>query len=223
MTADSPTSSPRIRYRVAVLASGRGSNLRALHAAFTNPAVDGELGCVVGHRKQSGALTYAQARGIPHRCIAFARRPIAEAEAEIVDFLRLHEIDYVALAGYLKLVGATLLAAYPRRILNIHPGPLPRFGGQGMYGPNVHEAVLSAGQSHSGPTVHLVDENFDEGQILAHVPVPVRADDTASSLAARVLAEEHRLYARAVEDYHHARLRHDDDQPFVHGVADAGG
>ena len=102
------------------------------------------------------------------------------------------------MAGYLKLLPAEVVRAYRGRITNIHPALLPRYGGKGMYGHHVHEAVLAAGETETGPTVHLVDEVYDNGRILEQAKVPVRPDDTPDSLAARVLEQEHRLYPRVL-------------------------
>ncbi|MCA9687785.1 MAG: phosphoribosylglycinamide formyltransferase, partial [Myxococcales bacterium] len=128
------------------------------------------------------------------------RRTHADPEARILELLREHRVDVVVLAGWLALVGPRLLAAYPDRVINIHPGPLPAFGGKGMYGLRVHAAVLAAGVTHSGPTVHLVDARYDEGPILAHDPVPVEVGDTPQTLADRVLRAEHALYWRVIRE-----------------------
>lgn len=118
--------------------------------------------------------------------------------AEWIELLGQHQVELVVLAGYLKLVPAAVVAAYRGRIINIHPALLPDFGGPGMYGERVHRAVLASGARWSGATVHLVDEEFDRGAILAQVQVPVLADDTPATLAARVLDGEHRLLPRVV-------------------------
>ena len=114
---------------------------------------------------------------------------------EILAAMQRHEVEVICLAGYMKKLGTEVLTAYEGRILNIHPALLPKFGGQGMYGMRVHEAVLAAGERESGATVHLVDEEYDHGQILAQEKVPVKAEDTPETLQKRVLAAEHRLYA----------------------------
>ena len=111
-----------------------------------------------------------------------------------------HEVDMVVLAGYLRRVDPRVVTAYNGRAINIHPAPLPRFGGKGMYGEHVHRAVLEAGVPLSGPTVHRVTPEYDEGEILAHQPVPVVPGDTPQSLAARVLVAEHQLLWRVVRD-----------------------
>jgi folate-dependent phosphoribosylglycinamide formyltransferase PurN len=117
--------------------------------------------------------------------------------AETVQALVDAGVQVVFLAGYLRLLPAAVVARWPRRILNVHPALLPSFGGKGMYGLNVHRAVLESGARITGPTVHFVDERYDEGHILAQWPVPVRPGDTPETLAARVLAAEHRLYPLA--------------------------
>ncbi|KAL6885887.1 hypothetical protein ACP4OV_010148 [Aristida adscensionis] len=109
-----------------------------------------------------------------------------------------HDVDFVLLAGYLKLIPAELVREYPRSILNIHPSLLPAFGGKGYYGSKVHKAVIASGARYSGPTVHFVDEHYDTGKTLAQRVVPVLADDTPEVLAARVLHEEHQVYVEAV-------------------------
>ena len=120
----------------------------------------------------------------------YAHRLLAE--------LKERNIQLVCLAGYLKKLPASVVSEFAGRMLNIHPAPLPRFGGPGMYGHHVHEAVLQSGSSESGPTVHFVDQNYDTGPVVAHVPVAVLPSDTPETLAARVLETEHKLYPRAV-------------------------
>jgi phosphoribosylglycinamide formyltransferase len=110
-----------------------------------------------------------------------------------------HEIQVILLAGYLRLIPPVIIQAFPKRILNIHPALLPAFGGKGMWGHHVHEAVLASGASFSGPTIHFVDERYDTGSILAQWPVPVLAGDTPETLAARVLKVEHVLYPLAAD------------------------
>jgi phosphoribosylglycinamide formyltransferase-1 len=184
--------------RLAVLASGGGSNLQALIDAHARGDLPAPIVLVISNRAKAGALERARRHGIP--AVHVGRRQYPDPDARILELLREHEVDVVVLAGWLRLVDPRVLAAFPDRIINIHPGPLPRFGGKGMYGLRVHEAVLAAGVSHSGPTVHLVDERYDEGPILAHVEVPVEAGDTAEELQARVLRAEHALFWRVIRD-----------------------
>ena len=178
--------------RIAVAVSGGGSNLQALLDAL--PA-DGpaQVALVVSNSAKAGGLERARKAGVPGVVLA--------DPADGAEWLRLlqeHRIDLVVLAGYLKLVPAAVIAAYRGRILNIHPALLPEFGGPGMYGKRVHQAVLDARRDQSGCTVHLVDEVYDRGEILAQARVQVLPGDTAESLAARVLAEEHRLLPQVV-------------------------
>jgi phosphoribosylglycinamide formyltransferase-1 len=130
-----------------------------------------------------------------------------EWDEKVADALYEEGVSVVALAGYLRYVTSVLLEAYPGRILNVHPSLLPAFGGQGMYGPRVHRAVLEHGCKITGCTVHLVDERYDTGPILAQSAVPVEDDDTPDSLAMRVQREEHRLYPQCIEWVAHNKIR----------------
>jgi len=151
--------------------------------------------CVaISNNSESMALQRARRAGIPAYHVSAVTHPGAEEDREILRVLRRHGVDTVVLAGYMKRIGPETLGAYRGRILNIHPALLPKYGGRGMYGKRVHEAVLSAGERVTGVTVHVVDELYDHGRILAQCDVPVRERDTAEALAERVLREEHRLY-----------------------------
>jgi phosphoribosylglycinamide formyltransferase-1 len=183
--------------RLAVLASGRGSNLSALLDAADAGRLRARIALVVANRSTAGALQTAQSRGIPH--LHISGQTHADPGEALLAALREHAIDVVVLAGYLKRLDPRVCAAYEGRAVNIHPAPLPRFGGQGMYGHHVHAAVLAAGVATSGPTVHLVTDEYDEGAALAHTPVPVEPGDTAETLAQRVLAAEHALYWRVID------------------------
>lgn len=178
--------------RVAVLASGGGSNLQALLDACREPA-PARVVVVISNNADAGALERARRAGVP----AVVLRDHRDA-TEILAVLRDHEADLVVLAGYLKLVPLAVVNAFRDRMVNIHPALLPSFGGKGMYGRRVHEAVLASGATISGPTVHLVTAEYDRGPIVAQWPVPVSPDDTAETLAARVLAVEHRLLPAVV-------------------------
>jgi phosphoribosylglycinamide formyltransferase-1 len=178
--------------RIAVAISGRGSNLHALLGAL-RPGVPAEIVLVVSDRAGVAGLAHARARGVAVRVLSDPTDPVAWLE-----LLKTHAIDLLVLAGYLKLVPAPVIAAYRGRIINTHPSLLPAFGGKGMYGERVHQAVLASGARETGVTIHLVDEVYDRGEILAQVRVPVHPGDTAERLAARVLEVEHRLLPAAV-------------------------
>ena len=178
--------------RIAVAVSGGGSNLQSLLDTLPagGPAT---VALVVSNTAKAGGLERARKAGVSAAVFA--------DPADGAEWLRIlaeHRIDLVVLAGYLKLVPAAVIAAYRGRILNIHPALLPEFGGAGMYGKRVHQAVLDAGRAESGCTVHVVDEVYDRGEILAQARVPVLPGDTAESLAARVLAQEHKLLPQVV-------------------------
>lgn len=190
---------------VAVFASGGGSNFQSLldHQSADSP---GQIRLLVSDRADAGALERARRHGVATRVIPVKGRSLDEVAEETLTVLREHEIGVILLAGYLRLIPPAVVKAFPRRILNIHPALLPSFGGKGMWGHHVHEAVLASGASFSGPTIHFVDEEYDTGTILAQWPVPVLAGDTADTLAARVLAVEHILYPLAAEHFCRAIL-----------------
>jgi formyltetrahydrofolate-dependent phosphoribosylglycinamide formyltransferase len=177
-----------------VFASGGGSNLQAIldHLDDLGAAAPAEVALVVSDREDAKALERARSRG----CEA-VHLP-ASRSADLRALLDAHRIALIALAGYLRLVPADVVAAFRGRMLNIHPSLLPAFGGKGMYGDRVHRAVLESGVRVSGATVHFIDERFDEGAVIVQWPVPVRTDDTPATLGARVLAVEHRIFPWAV-------------------------
>jgi phosphoribosylglycinamide formyltransferase/phosphoribosylglycinamide formyltransferase-1 len=182
--------------RLAVLASGRGSNLQAIIEHFENLSREriAKVVLVASNRADSPALIRAATASID-----IASFDAADDGSQLLALLRKFRIDLVVLAGYLKRIPATVIREYARRIVNIHPALLPAFGGEGMYGARVHEAVIASGATESGVTVHLVDDDYDRGPIIAQWRVPVEKSDTADSLAERVLAVEHVVYPRAVE------------------------
>lgn len=178
--------------RVAVLASGGGTNLQRLLDTL-GPDAPARVVRVVSNRADAGALERARQASVPTTVL---RDPADAAELERA----LADADLVVLAGYVKLVPPAAVARFRERLINIHPALLPAFGGPGMYGRRVHEAVLASGATESGVTVHYVDEHYDRGPIIAQRRVPVRPDDTPDSLAARVLIAEHELLPQVVLD-----------------------
>jgi formyltetrahydrofolate-dependent phosphoribosylglycinamide formyltransferase len=208
VTESSSSGGPSTPLRAAVFASGGGSNFQALLDAEEDKASETPWRTVllITDRDSAGALQRAARAGIDVRVIPVRGRPAEEVSVETVEALDEAGIDVIFLAGYLRLVPAGVVARWSRRILNIHPALLPAFGGKGMWGRHVHEAVIASGARLTGPTVHFVDEAYDEGRILAQWPVPVLRGDTPEGLAARVLEAEHRLYPQAAAHLCHALL-----------------
>ena len=180
--------------RLAVFASGGGSNFGAILEAIAEKRLPAHAVVLVTDRPGTGAQARAEAAGVPVAVLPprdFADE--ADFGAALLAVLTEAGAEVVVLAGYLKKVPSAVVKAYDGRLVNIHPALLPDFGGPGLYGRHVHEAVLASGAHESGCTVHLVDDEYDRGPILAQVRVPVLPGDTPETLAARVLAEEHRL------------------------------
>ena len=182
--------------RLAVLASGRGSNLQAIIDHFDNLAREriAKVVLVASNRADSPALVRAATESID-----IASFDATDDGSQLLDLLRKFRIDLVVLAGYLKRIPPKVIREYSGRMVNIHPALLPAFGGEGMYGARVHEAVIESGAKESGVSVHLVDDDYDRGPIIAQWRVRVEESDTPDSLAARVLSVEHIVYPRVVE------------------------
>lgn len=192
MDSDQPSRRTR---RIAVLASGGGSNLQAILDHFAADARDaGTIVWVGANRADAGALVRAQAAGIETAVVADP-----EDGAALIATLAASQVDLLVLAGYLKRIPDSVVDAFDGRMLNVHPSLLPSFGGAGMYGERVHAAVIEAGVTITGVTVHFVNAEFDRGAIVAQWPVAVYEHDTPAELAARVLRTEHRLYPLCVE------------------------
>ncbi|MDA0334282.1 MAG: phosphoribosylglycinamide formyltransferase [bacterium] len=186
--------------RLGFLASGGGSNMQAILDACSTGRLSAEARVVVGNNSRSGALERARNAGIPCYHLSSQTHPDAAGlDGAICDALVTHGVEVVCLAGYMKLLGRRTLSTFRGHILNIHPGLLPRHGGQGFYGRRVHEAVLATGDIESGATVHVVDAVYDNGPVLAQARVPVKPGDTAETLAARVLVQEHRLFPETLQ------------------------
>lgn len=172
---------------------GRGSNMAAIIAACQSNELDAEVAVVVAPNEDAPAVQEARSAGVRVTIVS----PDSENYGgELLDSLK--GCDLLCLAGYLRLLPIEVLRAFPSRVLNVHPALLPKFGGKGMYGKRVHEAVLAAGETESGATVHLVTEHYDEGRVLVQRSCPVLSGDTTETLAKRVLTEEHRAYVEAI-------------------------
>jgi phosphoribosylglycinamide formyltransferase 1 len=179
---------------IALFASGSGSNAENIVSHFsTRPAIRFVVLC---NKPGAGVLDRAARLQVPSW--VFDRSDFYES-GRVLDFLRSHQVDFIVLAGFLWLVPASLVQAYPQKIINIHPALLPKFGGKGMYGDRVHRAVLAAGEPESGITIHYVNEHYDEGQVIVQARCPVLPQDTPDTLAARIHALEYAHYPQVVE------------------------
>lgn len=180
--------------RLAVLASGRGSHLENVDLACQSQSLPATVSLVASDRATSGAMRYAESRGIA--TVFLDRRTLLSPDANdqyLADQLKAHAIDWVLCLGYLKRIGPQVVSAYKDRMINVHPSLLPKFGGQGMYGLAVHQAVLDAGETETGATVHFVNEAYDEGAIIAQIRVTIPPKTDSIALAALVLKAEHQL------------------------------
>ena len=180
--------------RLAILLSGRGSNFLAIHQAIAEKKLDAEIVCVISNRPDAAGLGRAKELGLSAHLIDHRQYPTRAAhEEDVLRLLTEAEPDFICLAGYMRLLSPAFVAAYPRRILNIHPSLLPAFPGV-----DAQAQALAHGVRITGCTVHFVDENLDAGPIIVQRAVPVRDDDTAETLSARILEQEHIAYAQAL-------------------------
>lgn len=184
--------------RIAVFVSGGGSNFQAILDQISAGRISGEVVLVISDKPSAYALTRAQNAGI--ETWAYEKRQYTKPELEqmICDILEEYKVDFCVLAGYLSILGASVIRKYPNKIINIHPSLIPSFCGMGFYGKHVHQGVLDYGAKVSGATVHFVDEGTDTGPIILQESVKVMEDDDAQSLADRVLTVEHKLLPEAV-------------------------
>jgi len=180
---------------IGFLASHNGTNMQAIIDACKSGALQATPAVVISNNSSSGALARAQQEGIPHYHLSAKTHPDpALLDQAIRDTLLRHGVDTVVLAGYMKKLGPETLSRFQGRILNIHPALLPKFGGKGMYGMHVHEAVIAAGESESGVSIHIVDAEYDTGPVIAQARVPIEPADTPETLAKRVIQKEHMFF-----------------------------
>lgn len=186
--------------RLAFLSSHGGSNMQAIIDACSDGRLNAELRVAISNNSRSAALERARRAGIPAYHMSARTYPSSgQLDSAVLRVLEEHEVNLVILAGYMRLLGPQTVSRYRGRILNIHPALLPKFGGRGMYGRTVHEAVLAAGERVTGATVHLVDEQYDHGPVVAQREVPVMDGDTPVTLGERVLRQEHELYVETLQ------------------------
>jgi phosphoribosylglycinamide formyltransferase-1 len=193
--------------KIAVLASGRGSNLQSLLNAIREGVLPASICAVVSNNSSAGALEIARSEKIPALHLSHKQFPSEEAfSKQLLSVLSDHGAALVALAGYMKLVPKAVVERYRNRMTNIHPALLPSFGGPGMYGMRVHEAVIASGAKFSGATVHLVDEEYDRGAILLQRSVEIMPGENPETLAAKVLKIEHEIYPLVLKAFAENRV-----------------
>ena len=209
--------------KIAVFASGGGSNAQAIADAIRGGKLNARIGLCVSNKIDAGVLTRMEELEIPTLVLDPRDFPSEDLYTEhLLHELAENEINFIALAGYLRRVPTAVVRRFKNRILNIHPALLPSFGGKGYYGRRVHEAVLECGVKWTGVTVHLVDEEYDTGPIVLQQPVAVEPDDTPETLAARVLEVEHKVYPEAIGLFAEGRVVVDGRRVIVTPVQGAG-
>jgi len=194
-----------------VLASSRGTNLQAIIDACESGDLEARVALVISNNSKAEALARAQNAGISTKHVSTRTHP--DPDHAIFRALKSHQVDLVVTAGYMKKLGQQTLIAFKERIINVHPSLLPRHGGKGMFGIHVHEAVIAAGDTETGATVHYVDGNYDTGDIIQQVRVLVEPTDTAESLAARVLPIEHELLITTLQELITKQCKQETEMP----------
>jgi phosphoribosylglycinamide formyltransferase-1 len=190
------------KLRIGILASGEGTTLQSILDACADGRLNAEIPVVISNNYGSGALKRAQARSVKSVHLSSKTHPRAdELDEAILAALREAQVALVLLAGYVKKIGPRTLAAFGGRVLNTHPALLPKYGGKGMYGRRVYEAVLAAGETQTGVTVHQVDADYDHGPVIAQALVPVMKDDDVDTLAARVQEVERSLLIQTLQTF----------------------
>jgi phosphoribosylglycinamide formyltransferase 1 len=184
--------------KLGFLASGAGSSAQAIVRAIEAGELAAEARLMVSNNKAAAALEFAQAHGIAGLCIP-TQADAQAADARLADEMAAHGVELIVLSGYLRRLGPQTLARYAGRILNIHPGPLPEFGGEGMYGRRVHEAVLAAGVAESAVVIHVVDEEYDHGPVVARRAIAVTRGEAVDDLEARVRAAEPGFFVETLQ------------------------
>jgi len=204
------------KLNLAVLASGGGTNLQAIIDAIEKGELSAEIKIVISNNSKAFALERARKHNI--QALHLSRKQFATSEEfddKLLAVLKENQINMILLAGYMKILSPIIIRTYRNRILNIHPALLPHFGGPGMYGIHVHEAVIKSGVKISGVTVHIVDEIYDHGAIVMQKAVEVKDDDTPESLAERVLKVEHQTYKEAIQLFAEDRIEIKDNRVYV--------
>jgi len=182
------------------MASHGGTNLQAIMDACATGDIYGNVKVVVSNNSRSKALRRASNANIPsYHMSAITHPDTLELERSIKNVMTDHKVDLIVLAGYMKKIGSQLIEDFPKRVVNSHPALLPKYGGEGMYGDLVHAAVINAGETESGVTIHLVDQNYDQGTIIAQVKIPIAPQETVNSLREKIQTKEHSFWIETIE------------------------
>jgi len=201
---------------IAIFASGGGSNFKSIHRHIQLGNIPGRIVLTVSNNSDSGAIEYARENNISTLIFNKARYPNPVGQDDLlIQTLIDNDVNLICLAGYMKLLPTSIVIQFQNQILNIHPALLPQFGGKGFYGIKVHEAVIMSNAQESGVTVHFVDDEYDHGTIIAQETVLVRSEDTAETLAARVLQVEHKLYPQVVKAFCEDRIVWEGNHPRI--------
>ena len=197
---------------LAVFASGRGSNFEAVYSLIKSGEINANVRCLISNNPNAPALDFAKNNGIETYIINVKSNAYYE---QLFEILSKHEIQLIVLAGYMKLIPENVVERFPNKIINIHPALLPSFGGKGCYGMNVHKKVLKSGVKFTGATVHFVNQNYDEGQIIAQEIVSISPEDTAEDIATKVLKIEHKLLPQVVKQICKNQLNWKNNKPWI--------
>ena len=186
--------------KLAVFVSGTGTNFLAIQKEIIKKNIKGQIKVLISSNPKAQALITAKKYQIDNYVFQLKNyNSPFEFERELLNVLSNHDCDFIILAGYLKKIPNSIIKKYPNKIVNIHPALLPKFGGKGMYGIHVHEAVLQSGEKETGVTIHLIDEKYDNGPIIIQEKVKVNKNDTPQELQQRVLKIEHKLYPKVIK------------------------
>ena len=197
---------------IAVFASGRGSNLEAVYSKIQAGEIQAKIKCLISNNPEAPALEFAKKNGIS--AVAIDIKSVASTK-QFLKILEDNKISLIVLAGYMKLIPNEVVERFPNKIINIHPALLPAFGGKGCYGMNVHKKVIKSGVKYTGATVHFVNNNYDEGQIIAQEIVSLLPDDTPEDIAQRVLKVEHKLLPQVVKKICENQLVWENNKPWI--------
>jgi phosphoribosylglycinamide formyltransferase-1 len=202
--------------KIAIFASSRGSNFKAIYEKIITGYIPAEICLVVSNNPTCGAINFAEHNALPTFIFNKIRYPDTNIQnVMLARNLLKAEVDLICLAGYMKMIPNNIVAQYKNCILNIHPSLLPDFGGKGFYGMKVHEAVIQSNAIESGATVHFVDDKYDHGPIVIQKKVKVEADDTPDVLAKKVLILEHRIYPEVVKAFCEGRIVFENNKPKI--------